>query len=301
MTRLHIVTGDKGNVGKSAWCMAMIEYYRHYGRPLELVDADRDSQTLSKVYESAFPIMLSDDIAYAPLADSIYEIAYAEAKKRSKGGDVLVDLPAGGEKFINNWIDECGITERAEEDKIVIVKWWVSDSDSRSIQLFEKDAERYPTIQYVFLKNMGRSSPPQWSSFDSNEAIKVLVDQGRISIFEVPGIPSAILDELRVVNAKLLDVLHDEDYKKFGLSKGMRVRGWVTNTRRLIDAAMPLEKKRVARKRSSSTKQTTELSVTNKEKASASKQKKTATEQSKSPFTAQSKLVTRQSKASATA
>ncbi|KPQ32550.1 MAG: hypothetical protein HLUCCA11_21255 [Phormidesmis priestleyi Ana] len=251
MTTLHIVTGDKGNVGKSAWCMAMIEYYRHHERSLELVDADRDSQTLSKVYESAFPIMLSDDIAYAPLADSIYEIAYAEAKKRSQGGDVLVDLPAGGEKFINNWIDDCGITERAEEDKITIVKWWVSDSDSRSIQLFEKDVERYPTIQYVFLKNMGRSSPPQWSSFDGNEVIKALVKQGRISIFELPGIPSAILDELRVANAKLSDVLKDEKYKQFGLSKGMRVRGWVTNTGHLIDAAMPINinKKRKARKK----------------------------------------------------
>lgn len=249
MTRLHIVTGDKGNVGKSAWCMAMIECYRHHGSPLELIDADGDSQTLSKVYESAFPIMFSDDIAYAPLTDSIYEIAYGEAHKKSKGGDVLVDLPAGGEKFINNWIDDCGITERAEEDGITIIKWWVSDSDSRSIQMFEQDVARYPTVQYVFLKNMGRSSPPQWVSFDENETIKALVKKKRISVLELPGIPSAILDQLRVANAKLVDVLNDEKYKKFGLSKGMRVRGWVANTRHLIDSAIPIEKKKVARKK----------------------------------------------------
>lgn len=282
MTRLHIVTGDKGNVGKSAWSMAMIECYRHYGRALELVDADRDSQTLSKVYESAFPIMLSDDIAYAPLVDSIYEIAYGEAKKKSKSGDVLVDLPAGGEKFINKWIDDCAIIERAEEDEIEIVKWWVSDSDSSSIELFKKNVERYPTIQYVFLKNMGRSASPQWTNFDEDEVIKALIKQKRINVCELPGIPSVVLDQLRVANAKLVDVLNDKTYKVYGLSNGMRVRGWLTNTRRLIDTAMPIKKKRGRKKKSveqsevSTTEQTevTKASVPEQAAAPAAKQRK---------------------------
>lgn len=254
MTRLHLVTGNKGNVGKSAWCTAMIECYRYHDRPLKLVDADGDSQTLSKVYESAFPLMFSDDIQYASLADSIYEIAYKEAQKKTKGGDVLVDLPAGGEKFINKWIADCGLIERAEADKITIVKWWISDSDSNSIRLFEKDVERYPSIQYVFLKNMGRSSPPQWTGFNESETIKALEKKKRISIFEVPGIPSAILDKLRVSGAKLIDVINDEKYEKYDLSTVMRVRSWVTSTRRLIDSAMPVKKKKVTRKKAAAKK-----------------------------------------------
>ncbi|PZO22645.1 MAG: hypothetical protein DCF25_02455 [Leptolyngbya foveolarum] len=249
MTRLHIVTGDKGNVGKSAWCTAMIECYRHHGTPLALVDADSDSQTLSKVYDSAFPIEFSDDLEYAPFTDSIYEIALKEVGKKKKGGDVLVDLPAGGEKFINKWINDCDLTERAKADEITIIKWWVSDSDSSSIQMFEKDVARYPSIKYVFLKNMGRSSPPQWTSFDESETIEALVKKKRISVYEVPGIPSAILDKLRVAGAQLIDVINDEEYKKYGLSTVMRVRSWVTSTRRLIDSAMPEEKKKATRKK----------------------------------------------------
>ena len=254
MTRIHIVTGDKGNVGKSAWSMAMIECYRHYERPLATFDTDHDSQTLSNVYESAFPITLSDDIEYAPLLDSIYETARDEVKKKSKGGDVLVDLPAGGERFINTWINDCGLTELAEADGITIVKWWVSDADSKAIELFVKDVECYPTIQYVFLKNMGRSVPPRWTKFDEHETIQALAEQKRISIFEVPKIPSTILDELRVVNAKLVDVVNDNKFETYGLSKVMRVRSWVTNTRQLIDEAMPI-KKRTVRKKKKATKQ----------------------------------------------
>ena len=249
MTTIHLVTGDKGNVGKSAWSMAMIECYRHYERPLAIFDADHDSQTLSNVYESAFPIMLSEDIAYAPLLDSIYETARDEAKKKSKGGDVLVDLPAGGEKFINTWINDCGLTELAEEDGITIVKWWVSDADSNSIELFVKDVECYPTIQYVFLKNMGRSVPPRWTKFNEHETIQTLVEQKRIRIFDLPGIPSAILDELRVVNAKLIDVVNDKQFKTYGLSKVMRVRTWLVYTRQLIDEAMPIKKRTVRKKK----------------------------------------------------
>lgn len=249
MTKIHIVTGDKGNVGKSAWSMAMIEYYRHYERPLALFDADHDSQTLSNVYESAFPITLSDDIEYAPLLDSVYETARDESKKKSEGGDVLVDLPAGGEKFINTWINDCGLTELAEEDGIMIVKWWVSDADSKSIELFVKDVERYPTIQYVFLKNMGRSVPPRWTKFNEHETIQALVEQKRISIFELPAIPSTILDELRVVNAKLVDVANDKKFKTYSLSKVMRVKTWIMYTRQLIDEAMPIKKRTVRKKK----------------------------------------------------
>lgn len=247
-TRLHIVTGDKGNVGKSAWCAAMIEYYRQHANPLQLVDADGDSQSLSAVYPSAFPLMLSDDIAYAHLADSIYEIAYGEAHKKAKAGDVLVDLPAGGEKFINKWIDECAITERAEEDNISLFKWWVCDSDARSIEMFEASVEKYPSIKHILLKNMGRSAPPQWVSFNANENIEALSDAEQIKILEIPGIPPAVLSELRESKVKLVDVMEDADYKRFGLSKGMRVRGWVRNTSSLLSSVIPLRKRRTASK-----------------------------------------------------
>lgn len=244
--RLHIVTGDKGNVGKSAWCAAMIEYYRQYANPLQLVDADDDSQTLTKVYTSAFPVTLSDDIAYAHLVDSIYEMAHEEVRKKSKGGDVLVDLPAGGEKFINRWIDECAITERAEEDGVTLYKWWVCDSDAYSIELFEESVDRYPSIQHIFLKNMGRSASIQWHSFDSNENIQALVEAGRIQIIEIPAIPPSVLDDLRADGVQLKEVLNDVTYKKFGLSKSMRVKGWVRNTGSAIQSVLPLRKRKIS-------------------------------------------------------
>ena len=242
MTRIHIVTGDKGNVGKSAWCAAMIEYYRYYKFPLALIDADSDSQTLSQAYDESFPLMLSDNEAYSTFVDSIYEIAYKEVQKKKKGGDVLVDLPAGGEKFINKWIDECAILDQAEEHGITVLKWWVSDSDATSIQLFEKDVAKYPDISYVFLKNMGKSVAPKWISFDKNENIKSLSDSGRIRIIEIPGIASTYLDEVRDAKAKLSDVLADTKFKKFELGKNMRIKAWVGKTRRVIDPIIPLSK-----------------------------------------------------------
>ena len=243
-TRLHIVTGDKGNVGKSAWCAAMIEHYRQYANPLQLVDADDDSQTLTKVYTSAFPVMLSDDIAYAHLVDSIYEMAHDEVQKQSKGGDVLVDLPAGGEKFINRWMDECAITERADEDGVSLYKWWVCDSDAYSIGLFAESVDRYPSIQHIFLKNMGRSAAIQWHSFDSNENIQALIEAGRIQVIEIPAIPPSVLDELRSEGVQLTEVLNDVTYQKFGLSKRMRVKGWVRNTSAAIESVLPLRKRK---------------------------------------------------------
>jgi hypothetical protein len=242
MTRIHIVTGDKGNVGKSAWCAAMIEYYRYYESPLELIDADSDSQTLSRTYKDAFPVMLSDNSAYSTFVDSIYEIAYGEAQKKDEGGDVLVDLPAGGEKFINKWLDECAITERAEEDGIAILKWWVSDSDAVSIQLFEDDVDRYPSIFHVFLKNMGRSAKPQWVNFNKKKKLHASIKKGKISLVEIPAVSSTYLDELREAGLPLANVLEDKKYELFTLSKNMRIKAWVGHTRSLIQPIVSLDK-----------------------------------------------------------
>ena len=282
MTRLHIVTGDKGNAGKSAWCTAMIEYYRGYGKSLKLVDADGDSQTLSKVYESAFPLVLSDDISYAHLADSIYEMAYTEAKKKTESGDVLVDLPAGGEKFISKWIDECAIPERADEDRIIIFKWWVCDSDARSIELFQASVEKYPSIKHIFLKNMGRSAIPQWASFDADEDIQALVKAKKITVLEIPSIPPVVLDDLRAAKAKLIDVFNDKNYKQFGLSNGMRVKGWVSMTGHLLSSVVPLKKKKMTTKK---TVAATEQPNFESEQIAESEQTMVATEQTPVPAT----------------
>jgi hypothetical protein len=242
MTRIHIVTGDKGNVGKSAWCAAMIEYYRYYESPLELIDADSDSQTLSRTYKDAFPVMLSDNSAYTTFVDTIYEIAYEEAQKKDKGGDVLVDLPAGGEKFINKWLDECAITERAKEDGITIFKWWVSDSDAVSIQLFEEDFDKYPSISHVFLKNMGRSAAPQWVNFDKKKKLHASIKKGQIALIEIPSVNSIYLDEIREAGVPLADVLADKKYELFSLSKNMRIKAWVGHTQALIHPILSLDK-----------------------------------------------------------
>lgn len=241
MTNIHVITGDKGNVGKSAWCTALIEYYRYYEKPLELIDADSDSQTLSKTYKKAFPVMLSDDPAYSTLADSIYEIAYGEVQKNEKGGDVLIDLPAGGEKFINRWMAECGIIRRAETDGITILKWWVSDSDADSIQLFEEDIEAYPSIKHVFLKNMGKSKPLQWASFNKKKKLQSIIKDNQIPILEIPLIDPNIIDSLRASKTPLADVLADEKYEKYGLGVNMRVKGWIERSRELLNPVVPLK------------------------------------------------------------
>ena len=184
----------------------------------------------------------------------------------------------------------------------------MSDSDSSSIELFKKDVGRYPTIQYVFLKNMGRSAPPQWTSFDENETIKSLIKQKRISVHELPGIPSAILDQLRVSNAKLVDVLNDKTYKTFGLSKGMRIRGWLTNTRHVVDAAMPMKQKRIRKQaveqsEVSTIEQTevTEALLPKQLVAPATRQKQVSTKRTKSSTATKAQIATKEKKASATA
>lgn len=241
MVRINLVTGHKGNTGKSAWCAAMLEYYRQCKHPLIGLDADPDNQTLRRCYPDMLLLALSDDPELASQPDLIFELAYAESQKGKKGADILVDLPAAAEGHINRWIKECGLTSMAKESQISLCKWWVCDSDSQSIELFKLSVRENVGMEHIFLKNMGRSRSHHWTSFDSDSDIQQMLGNSKIPVLEIPSIDSSVLNKVRGAGLPLNEVVADKKLEKVELSIYMRVRGWLERCNHVLGEVLLFE------------------------------------------------------------
>ncbi|MBE9062874.1 hypothetical protein [cf. Phormidesmis sp. LEGE 11477] len=234
--QIHFVTGSKGNVGKTAWSEAIVAYYRKKKKSLSLIDGDKEVPALSKTC-STNQIAFSDDPGLSTQPDAIIKLAYAESKKR-KGSDVLVDLPAGGDTSLNNWMDGSGVARLSDTYGFSLIKWWVSDSDIDSIQLFKESAERYPAIRHIFLKNMGKSRKEQWKAFDSDNDLRTLLDKCNGAVLDIPRVEPVIIDWLRANKIPLTDVVEDKNFQIADIAAHVRIDTWVTLTEDLISSVM---------------------------------------------------------------
>lgn len=238
MVKIHLVTGNKGNIGKSVWASGIIECYRHHQKPLVTIDGDRDSKTLRSTYSGCIILMLSDDPIMAGQPDIIMQLACEESKKEAgKAADILIDLPAGGEKSINEWIEECGLDDNSVDGfDATFIKWWVCDSDPDSIKLFENSVKKYPAIKHVFLKNMGRSRDFQWEAFDNSKALKSLCKKHSIPVVKIPVLTPKVINLLREEGISMNQAVEDLEHKKVDISTRLRVRSWLVRTRPLIES-----------------------------------------------------------------
>lgn len=236
VVNIHFVTGSKGNVGKTALAESLVVYYYNHKKKLLLVDGDKDVPALSKTC-AAKQLAFSDDPGLSTQPDAISKLAYEESQKKN-GADILVDLPAGGERILNDWMDECGIDALADAHGFKLIKWWVSDSDIDSIKLFRLSLERYPKIQHVFLKNMGKSKSGQWAGFDGDEAIKTLVKECNGAVLEIPRVEPMIINWLRANEISLTQVIEDKKFKLVDIAANLRVNTWVKRTGSLIEQIM---------------------------------------------------------------
>ena len=148
MSVIHFVGGEKGGVGKSVVSRLMSQYCLE--RSLDFVgfDADQSHSTLTRFYPE-FTRAMNLDIFES--TDQIMECAL-EADQQ-----VIIDLPAQSERFLDRWMDENGVLEMCDEMDVNIVYWYVVDDGVDSAGLVTNFLSKYQDqLLFVGVKNEGR-------------------------------------------------------------------------------------------------------------------------------------------------
>ena len=244
MTTIHIVSSGKGNVGKSAFANVLECIAFAAGSDPQLIDADDQKQTLSKMHKSATKISMSDDPELENHPDAIWYLAETNSR------DVIVDLAAQTDIHLNRWLDNRGVVAAAAQKKIRLIRWWVSDANSDSLQDLAALSERYSPddITHVLVKSLYRVRPIRWESeLMTSNAVKTAIANGT-KVIEFPKLFGTLIEDMRKGNKQLKEIILDDNHKSIDMLNRSTVMRWVDLCREQIETVYKFESVKKATK-----------------------------------------------------
>ncbi|MEM6255053.1 MAG: cobalamin biosynthesis protein CobQ [Cyanobacteria bacterium P01_D01_bin.156] len=188
---IHLVSGDKGGTGKSMVSAMLVDYCRSKQQSIQPIDGDMTNPTLSEAYADALEIVVSDDRDMRSQLNTIFVSAQKEGKI------VIVDLPARSELSLKAWFSDYNVLALAESHGIQFIKWWVSDGDPSTLDLFSKSVKEFPEIRHIFVKNMGLTKPVHWSVLEAWPEMGQWQQDGTIEIIEFPWMDKLLISQVR--------------------------------------------------------------------------------------------------------
>jgi NAD(P)-dependent dehydrogenase (short-subunit alcohol dehydrogenase family) len=149
LSRVHLIGGEKGGVGKSMVSRLLAQYFIDRQVPFVGFDTDRSHGSLLRFYA---------DYASPALADRYEALdAIIEAAVEQPGRRVLVDLAAQTHEPLVRWMDESGVLDMADVSGIALHYWHVMDSGRDSVDLLARLLDRFgQRVHYVLVRNQLR-------------------------------------------------------------------------------------------------------------------------------------------------
>lgn len=231
MSIIHFVGGEKGGVGKSVVSRLLSQYFADQKKTCHGLDADRSHPTLSRYYsESTQPLDLD---AYESI-DRIMDLA------TEKDCDILVDLPAQSQRFLDRWIEDNGVLELCNELSIPVFFWHLVDDGKDSVSLLERFLQKYKTrLNCVVVKNGGCGK-----DFSEIESLSNLIPEGenspRVGQIFIPAMHESTIRKIDKHNLSFWAAANQKDGAAAHLTmmERQRTKVWLKKCYSAFDSAL---------------------------------------------------------------
>lgn len=148
MSRIHLVGGEKGGVGKSFFARVLCQYFVDRNLPFAGIDADVSHGSLQRCYGD---FTRTVDLERVDSADEIMDRALGAERR------VVVDLPAQSMRLLERWLETGEVFSLAREMQVGLVFWHVTDGGHDSVKALERLLDRHGnSFECVVVKNHGR-------------------------------------------------------------------------------------------------------------------------------------------------
>ena len=218
MSKVHLIGGDKGGVGKSVVARLLAQWCLDKQFPFAAVDADASHGALMRHYGN---FTRAVDLSRLEAADEILLLA-TEADRR-----VIVDLPAQGDRAVAAWISEAGILDLARESSIEIVFWHVMDDGKDAVSTLDRLLTRYGrAARYVIVENMGRGT--DFSLFDRSPTRVLANELGAVTI-RIPELHPPAMRKIDRCDASFWAAVHNPEFSPevFTRMDRQRIKVWM--------------------------------------------------------------------------
>ncbi|MDX2422391.1 MAG: mobilization protein MobD [Amphritea sp.] len=231
MSTIHFVGGEKGGVGKSVLSRLLSQYFLDKSQPYVGLDADQSHPTLSRYY---LDYTRTINLDHFESIDQIMELALED------DCNVLIDLPAQSERFLDRWIEENGVIDMCQEMGIKLVYWYAVDSGPDSVNLLENFLNKYShQLSVIVAKNQGRGT-----DFSNIEALAALQgfdsNQKPVAQFYIPALHTPTMQKIEKLGLSFWAAanLKDNEVPHLGLMERQRSRVWVNKVHHTLEDLM---------------------------------------------------------------
>lgn len=226
MSCIHFIGGEKGGVGKSVLARLLSQYFIDRHLPYQGLDADQSHASLTRYYPQFSRPLKVDRFESS---DQIIELALEEDRQ------VLVDLPAQSQRFLDLWVEDNDVLTLCEEMQLPVVFWYVVDDGRDSVQLLNDFLSKYQhRLHCVVVKNRGRGS-----DFSELESLPALMTEGAPQQVELPALHSATLHRIDKLDFSFWAATALRDGSpKLTLMERQRTRVWLKRAYGMFDQVM---------------------------------------------------------------
>lgn len=220
MSQIHLIGGEKGGVGKSTVARLLAQEFIDRNLPFVALDGDQSHGDLLRFYaDYSSPLNIRDSQS----ADSIL-LSAIEAERH-----VLVDLPAQSASALEQWIEENGVLELAQELNIALVVWHVLDGSRNSVDLLDRflnDFAENRDVSFIIVQNHGRGA--KFESFDNSEAKAKAIQQGA-KIIELGALDENVMSRVDWLGMSFWAAAHVSQGECLSVLERARVKAWRKN------------------------------------------------------------------------
>ncbi len=204
MTDLHFFGGEKGGVGKSLICQCAANYLLEKKIGFKLFDGDVSSPDVKRNYSSlidckevSFSEQINDE-------DAVKEIFNSVEKVR-----VLINLPPQVQRALGIYLTKNRIFEFAQEKKINLYMWFVSDGSYDSLQLLYNSLRINKNFKHIVVKNNGLNK--DWDFLESDNEFQYLLRKNKVNIINLPKLYGPLKQYLDYSSLPFMTALQDNN------------------------------------------------------------------------------------------
>jgi hypothetical protein len=217
-SKIHLIGGEKGGVGKSMVARLLAQYFIDHQMPFVGFDTDRSHGALLRYYAGYASPVVAD--RYEAL-DAIIESAAEQPGRR-----VLVDLAAQTHAPLVKWMDESGVLDLADVSGVSLTYWHVMDAGRDSVDLLARLLDQFgPRLHYVLVRNQLRGD--DFSQLDrSGEQARALAFGAQV--ITIKHLHDPVVQKIDAANASFWAARNNtaKDGPGLGLMERQRLKMW---------------------------------------------------------------------------
>ena len=226
MSKIHLIGGEKGGVGKSLMARVLAQYLIDHELPFTGFDTDRSHGALMRFYDGfASPVAIDKFEAL----DAIMESAAEDENRR-----VLVDLAAQTHTSLVKWMDDSGVLNLADEMGIAVYYWHVMDSGKDSVDLLHKLLDRFgKDLRFIVVRNHVRGS--DFTLLEQSGEQARAIELGA-QVITIRHLHDSVINKIDATNSSFWAAGNTgEGGASLGMMDRQRVRMWLRDVYREID------------------------------------------------------------------